>query len=76
MTLNLKEIRESRGFTQTQLAMESGISRQTIISLESNTDYNVTAKTLVALATALKVDVQDLFLPVVTSGFHNAGQAQ
>lgn len=70
MALNLREIREARGFTQAKLALESGISRQTIISLESNPDYNVTSKTLVALADALSVEVQDLFLPIVSSEFH------
>lgn len=71
MALNLRAVREARGITQADLSRRSGISRQTIISLENDDTYNVTSKTLVALADALEVTVQDLFLPTVTSEFHN-----
>lgn len=71
MTLNLKAVREAHGFTQADLSRRSGISRQTIIALENDDEYNVTSKTMVALADALEVTVQDLFLPTVTSEFHN-----
>lgn len=67
MALNLKAIREERGVTQVDLSKRSGISRQTIIALENDESYNATSKTLVALADALGVTVQDLFLPTVTS---------
>lgn len=70
MALNLRAVREARGVTQADLSRRSGISRQTIIALENDDTYNVTSKTLVALADALEVTVQDLFLPIVTSEFH------
>lgn len=61
MALNLRAVREARGITQADLSEKSGISRQTIIALENKESYNVTSKTLVAIADALGVAVQDLF---------------
>ena len=75
MALNLKAVREAHGITQSDLSRRSGISRQTIIALENDEMYNATSKTIVALADALGVTVQDLFLPGVTSGFHT-GESQ
>ena len=74
MTLNLREVREAHGMTQTTLSKASGISRQTIIALEGNADYNVTAKTLTALADALGIDVQELFLPGACSRLNKDGE--
>lgn len=63
MVLNLKAVREAHDITQADLSRRSGISPQIIISLENDKKYNVTSKMLVALADALEVTVQDLFLP-------------
>lgn len=71
MALNLRAVREARGITQSDLSRRSGISRQTIIALENDEEYNATSKTLVALADALGVTVQDLFLPTVTNTFNS-----
>lgn len=75
MVLNLKAVREAHSVTQADLSRKSGISRQTIIALENDENYNVTSKTLVALADALEVAVQDLFLPEVSSRFHKERSA-
>ena len=74
MALNLRAVREAHGVTQSELSRLSGISRQTIIALENDEAYNATSKTLVMLADALGVEVQDLFLPKMTSGFNNEGE--
>lgn len=47
--------------TQEELAEKSGISRQTIIALESNKKANVTVGVLRRIATALGVSVSAFF---------------
>lgn len=47
--------------TQEELAEKSGISRQTIIALESNKKANVTVGVLRRIATALGVPVSAFF---------------
>lgn len=63
MRFKLKEIRLEKRMTQEDLAMKSGISRQTIVSIENASTVNVTFKTLVSLADALGVKVDQLFCP-------------
>lgn len=75
MALNVKAVREAVGMSQAELSRRSGISRQTIIAMENDESYNVTAKTLLALADALGVTAQALFSPTVTSKFHDAPKA-
>ena len=48
----IKTYRVKRGMTQEELAEKSGISRQTIITLESNKKANVTVGVLRRIATA------------------------
>ena len=57
----LKEIREEKHMTQEELSSKSGVSRQTIISLEPNQNYNVTIGTLTKLADALEITVDQFF---------------
>lgn len=57
----LKEIREEKRMTQEELSSKSGVSRQTIISLETNQNYNVTIGTLTKLADALEITVDQFF---------------
>lgn len=57
---NLKRLREARNWSQTHLEQSSGISRAQISRLESEADSNPTISTLVALATALGVTVDEL----------------
>lgn len=63
MNLNLKARRIEKRMTQEELAQKSKISRQTIISIENDEQYNVTTNTLVSLADALGITVDQLFLP-------------
>ena len=57
----IKTYRLKRGMTQEELAEKSGISRQTIITLESNKKANVTVGVLRRIATALDVPVSAFF---------------
>lgn len=59
----VKEVRESRGMTQDELAKKSGVSRATIASIESvNSDSVTTTKTLLQIAAALECKISDIFL--------------
>ena len=57
----LREIREGKQLTITELARKSGITRQTISRLENEQDDSANSKTLKALADALGVRVTDFF---------------
>lgn len=57
----IKTYRLKRGMTQEELAEKSDISRQTIITLESNKKANVTVGVLRRIATALGVSVSAFF---------------
>lgn len=60
MKLKLKEIREKKSMSQTELSIKSGVSRQTISELErGEEDVNTTTITLQKLATALNCAVSD-----------------
>lgn len=61
MGYKIKEIRESKNMTQDELARYSGISRGTIVALESGKEKITTTKTLVKIADALNVTVDDIF---------------
>ena len=58
----LKDIRESKGMTITDLAKASGVTRQTIYRLESDEDDTANTKTLKDLADALGVKISDFFM--------------
>ena len=57
----LREIRESKGITQEELANKSGITRTTIWKLETGDDEVSTTKTLLSLAKALECSISDFF---------------
>lgn len=62
MDNKLKEIRKSKGLSQEGLAKASGVSRGTIIALESNEGKVVTkTSTLLKLASTLDCSVSDIF---------------
>lgn len=61
MGSRLKAIREEKRMTQEELSARSGVSRQTIVSLENNESYNTTTGTLVKLADALGVSIEQFF---------------
>lgn len=64
MKYKIRELRESIGMTQTELSKKSGITRTTIWKLENGDDEITTTKTLVKIAEALNVSVDELFLAV------------
>ena len=57
----VKELREARNMTQSELEKKSGVSRATICALESGNTKITTTKTLLRLASALGVTVNQLF---------------
>lgn len=57
----IKERRELLRMSQEDLSVKSGVSRQTISSLENAPNRNVSTKTLEKIATALDVTVSELF---------------
>lgn len=61
MGYKIREKREKCGLTQSQLAQKSGISRTTINALESGNERVTTTKTLMKIATALDVTIDELF---------------
>ncbi len=57
---NLIEIRKQKGWTQERLAIESGISYNTLIKLERNGIKNPKIGTVIKLADALEVSLDEL----------------
>lgn len=61
MGYKIKEVRESLGMTQEELAEKSGVSRGTISALENNSQKTTSTKTLLKLARALGKSIDDIF---------------
>lgn len=61
MGFRIKEVRKRRKMSQEELATKSNVSRGTICALESGNAVVVTSKTLVKLAKALDVTVEEIF---------------
>ena len=61
MGFKIKEVRKSLKMSQEELAEKSGISRGTIVALEASTERVTTTKTLVALAAAMNVSIDQIF---------------
>ena len=61
MANNLRRIRTDMGMSQTELAEKSGISRQTIIRIESDSAVPVKTSTLIKIADVLQRPVADIF---------------
>ena len=58
----LKECRMRSHLTQTELAVKSGVSRNTISKIENNEEITVSTKTIAKLAEALSANPSDIFL--------------
>jgi Zn-dependent peptidase ImmA (M78 family)/DNA-binding XRE family transcriptional regulator len=58
--LNIKRLRNIRGFTQLEVARKSGLSRAAYINIE-NGKSEPKSSTLLNIAGALEVDIQELF---------------
>ena len=63
MGYKIRERREELRMTQDELAQKSGVSRQTISSIETGKYENVLVGTLAAIATALDTTVDKIFYP-------------
>lgn len=61
MGYKVKERRERENMTQAELAQAAGISRATVVALESGQEVVVKSSTLQSVARALKCKVSDLF---------------
>ena len=61
MRNRLRELRVAAGMSQLRLSKESGVTRQTIRTLESNPDGETTTRTIEALCKALGVRIADFF---------------
>ena len=62
MTNILKEIREKKGVSVSELARKSGLTRQTIYNIEGDPNRVVDSKTMEDVANALGVKVSKIFL--------------
>lgn len=61
MGYKIKEMREKKNMTQEELSDRSGVSRATISSLENGSSRSTTTKTLMRIARALGIPVEELF---------------
>lgn len=61
MGYKIEELRIAKHMTQEELSRKSGISRATISMLENNSIRNTSTKTLIKLADALGVTVDQIF---------------
>lgn len=63
MEYKIKELRERKKLSQSELARLAGVSRATVIRLESSEDVVINSKTLEKISKALNVSIKSLFLP-------------
>lgn len=61
----IKEFRKKAGLTQVELATQAGVSRTVISGLESGTTTVTSTATLLKLAKALNVTIDELFFKEV-----------
>ena len=64
----LRQEREKKGISQTELARLSGVKQQTISLIENGESKNPGIETLHGLAVALECDLLDLYRPDSTAG--------
>ena len=58
----LRETRQKKGMTISELSRLSGVSRQTIYKIEANPQISITSVVMEALAAALGVKANKIFL--------------
>lgn len=61
MGYRVEKLRKDKSMTQAELAEASGVSRATIVALESGQEITVKTSTLQAIAAALNCSIADLF---------------
>jgi transcriptional regulator with XRE-family HTH domain len=64
MGYKIKEIREAKKMSQSELAEKSGVSRGIIWALETDANAVTTTKTLLKIANALDTTVDKIFFAV------------
>lgn len=57
---NLKKIRQDKGISQDRLSKLADLSLNTVVTVESGVNPNPTIETLIKIAKALEVEVDDL----------------
>ena len=57
---NIKKLREKRGLSQDKLTKRADITLTTLVKLETGINDNPTLKTLVKLANALEISIDEL----------------
>jgi len=57
---NLKRIRDKKGYSLEKVARLSDLSLNTIVKIENGMNQNPTIETLIKIAKALEVEVDDL----------------
>lgn len=57
---NLKKLRQERGISQDRLSKLADLSLNTVVTVESGANPNPTIETLIKIAKALNVGVDDL----------------
>ena len=60
LTQNIKRLRKQLKLSQEELAKKAGITYSTLIKIESGKNDNPTIKTLLKIAKALNVKIDDL----------------
>lgn len=65
MVNDVRQLRSQRGLSQGQLALDLGVSRQTINSIE-NDRYTPTLNLAIAIATFFDKPVEEIFHPNAT----------
>ena len=56
----IKKLRESKNLSQEKIARLAGVSNNTIVNIEAGKQLNPTIETLIKIAKALEVDVNEL----------------
>lgn len=63
MENKIKELRISKGMTQEELALKSGVARTVLSQLENNSRPVVTSETMLKISRALDSPLEKIFLP-------------
>ena len=58
----LKQVREEKGMTITELAKSANVTRQTIYNIEANENAAASSAVMEAVANALGVEASSIFL--------------
>ena len=59
----IKQLREKKGLSQEKLARLANVSNNTMVNIESGKQTNPTIETVLKIAKALGVDIEELLKP-------------